>query len=128
MRIINVLIADANEKDASAIIKIVEVVKPGCNFISERNIRTIVELIKKDNIDLLILDEKLFSRDELKKIIEFNIQKSKAYLAIFTHDEDTAYKIAGEFQCDRVFVKNEDYDIFCIEVDKFMHKLFAQAS
>lgn len=128
MRIINVLVADANERDANAIIKIVEVVKPGCNFISEISSSTIVELIKKDNIDLIILDEKLFSRSELEKIIEFNIKKSKAYLAVFTDDEDTAYKIAGEVQCDRVFLKNEDYDIFCIEIDKFMHKLFAQAS
>lgn len=128
MRIINVIIADANERDASAIIKIVEVVKPGCNFISEKSCDTILELIKKDNIDLIILDDKLFSRYELEKIIEFNIKKSKAYLAIFTDDEDAAYKIAGEVQCDRVFIKNEDYDIFCIEIDKFMHKLFSQAS
>ncbi len=127
MRTLNVLIADASFEDAQAIFGIIEQVRPGCNFVSEKESERIIDLLEKDSFDLIVLDETLFSSDEVNNIIDTNIMNSKAYLGIFSKSQKQAKKIFSEYQCDGAFVKNSEYDIFCKEIYKYFRKVCAEA-
>lgn len=128
MRIVNVLIASASLSDVDAIIKIIERVQPGCNFITEKNSGTIVELVNKDSIDIILIEDSLFSMDTLKEIMRNNILTSKAYLGIFTSDKTSEEKIISELQCDGAFLKKDEYHIFESEISEYLNKLCKEAS
>lgn len=127
MRTLNVLIADGSKEDSQAIIGLIEEIKPGCNFVAEKDSERIIRLIEKEKFDLIVLDESLFSKEDLFNIIDTNIMNSKAYLGIFTSSQNFAEKILAEFQCDGAFVKNSEYDIFCKEIYKYFRKVCAEA-